>query len=66
MLVQDVCIRVPFLEPGSVSMAVTLHTLNTLHCKVYAAALTGYAEGINDIEVVSLKVSQLNIPALAS
>jgi Fungal family of unknown function (DUF1776) len=55
----------PFLGPSSVSAAATLRAVDVLRREVRVAASTGGAEGMNDIEVVSLEVGQLDIPPFA-
>jgi len=44
------------------SAAATLCAVDVLRREVHVAASTGGAEGMNDIEVVSLEVGALDIP----
>ncbi|KAI9511220.1 hypothetical protein F5148DRAFT_1146977 [Russula earlei] len=61
----DACVGLPFLGPSSMSAAATLHVVDVLRREVRVAASTGGAEGMNDVEVVSLEVGQLDIPPFA-
>jgi len=58
-------VGLPFLGPSSVSAAATLRAVDVLRREVRVAASTGGAEGMNDIEVVSLEVGTLDIPPFA-
>jgi hypothetical protein len=58
-------IGLPFLGPISVSAAATRRAVDVLRREVRAAALTGGAEGMNDIEVVSVEVGALGFPPFA-
>ncbi len=61
----DAHIGLPFLGPSSMSAAATRRAVDVLRREVRVAALTGGAEGMNDIEVVSLEVGALDIPPFA-
>ena len=58
----DAHVALPFLGPTSMSAAATLCAVDVLRREVHVAASTGGAEGMNDIEVVSLEVGALDIP----
>ncbi len=61
----DARIGLPFMGPSSMSAAATRRAVDVLRREVRVAALTGEAEGMNDIEVVSLEVGALAIPPFA-
>jgi hypothetical protein len=61
----DARIGLPFLGPSSMSASATRRAVDVLRREVRVAALTGGAEGMNDIEVVSLEVGALDIPPFA-
>ena len=61
----DACIGFPFMGPSSVSAAATRRAVDVLRREVRVAALTGDAEGMSDIEVVSVEVGVLDIPPFA-
>jgi hypothetical protein len=61
----DARVGLPFTGPSSMSAAATLRAVDVLRREVRVAALTGGAEGMNDIEVVSLEVGALDIPPFA-
>jgi hypothetical protein len=61
----DARVGLPFMGPGSMSAAATLRAVDVLRREVRVAASTGGAEGMNDIEVVSLEVGTLDIPPFA-
>lgn len=61
----DARVGLPFLGPSSMSAAATLRAVDVLRREVRVAASTGGAEGMNDIEVVSLEVGALDIPPFA-
>ncbi|KAI9449706.1 hypothetical protein F5148DRAFT_1153039 [Russula earlei] len=61
----DACVGLPFLGPSSMSAAATLHAVDLLRREVRVAASTGGAEGMNDVEVVSLEAGQCDIPPFA-
>lgn len=61
----DARIGFPFMGPSSVSAAATRRAMDVLRREVRVAALTGDAEGMSDIEVVSLEVGMLDIPPFA-
>lgn len=61
----DARVGLPFLGPSSMSAAATRRAVDVLRREVRVAASTGGAEGMNDIEVVSLEVGALDIPPFA-
>jgi hypothetical protein len=61
----DARVGLPFMGPSSMSAAATLRAVDILRREVRVAATTGGAEGMNDIEVVSLEVGALDIPPFA-
>ena len=61
----DARIGLPFLGPSSMSASATRRAVDVLRREVRVAASTGGAEGMNDIEVVSLEVGALDIPPFA-
>jgi hypothetical protein len=61
----DAHVGLPFLGPSSMSAAATRRAVDVLRREVRVAAWTGGAEGMNDIEVVSLEVGALDIPPFA-
>ena len=61
----DTRVGLPFLGPSSMSAAATLRAVDVLRREVRVAASTGGAEGMNDIEVVSLEVGTLDSPPFA-
>ena len=58
----DAHVGLPFFGPTSMSAAATLRAVDVLRREVRVAASTGGAEGMNDIEVVSLEVGALDTP----
>ena len=58
----DACIGLPFRGPSSISAIANRRAVEVLRREVRIAALTGGAEGMHDIEVVSLEVGTLEIP----
>ncbi|KAI0256877.1 hypothetical protein BJV78DRAFT_1167642 [Lactifluus subvellereus] len=61
----DARVGLPFLGPSSMSAAATLRAVEVLRREVRVAAATGGAEGMNDINVVSLEVGALDVPPFA-
>ena len=61
----DARVGLPFLGPSSMSAAATLRAIEVLRREVRVAAATGGAEGMNDINVVSLEVGALDVPPFA-
>ena len=61
----DARVGLAFLGPSSISASATRRAVDVLRREVRAAATTGGAEGMNDIEVVSLEVGELDIPPFA-
>jgi hypothetical protein len=55
----------PFRGPSSMSATATRRAVDILRCEVRVAALTGGAEGMHDIEVVSLEIGELDISPFA-
>lgn len=55
----------PFMGPSSMSATATRRAVDVLRREVRVAASTGGAEGMSDIEVVSLEVGALDIPPFA-
>ena len=61
----DACTGFPFMGPSSISASATRRAVDVLRREVRVAASTGGAEGMNDIEVVSVEVGMLDIPPFA-
>jgi Fungal family of unknown function (DUF1776) len=61
----DARVGLPFLGPSSISAAATLRAAEVLRREVRVAAATGGAEGMNDINIVSLEVGALDVPPFA-
>jgi hypothetical protein len=61
----DARVGLPFLGPSSMSAAATLRAIEVLRREVRVAAATGGAEGMNDVNVVSLEVGALDVPPFA-
>jgi Fungal family of unknown function (DUF1776) len=59
---QDADIGFPFRGPSSISATANRRAVEVLRREVRVAASTGSAEGMSDIEVVSLEVGVLEIP----
>ena len=58
-------VGLPFMGPSSMSATATRRAVDILRSEVRVAAMTGGAEGMSDIAVVSLEVGGLDVPPYA-